>query len=733
METRDALRRAEHPAGGGGGYPLVATCPGGVEELLLSEIERFGGKGVAKVCGGVRFSGTLEVAYRACLWSRFASKVLLPLANFPAASPEDVYHGALSFGWQEHFTTKDTFAVEVAAANPAYPNIRFAGLKLKDAVADFFSGRLGARPSVDTDRPGIRLHLFLERDRATISLVLTDRSLHRRGYRQGSGRAPIKENLAAAVVALAGFGPDFPHDAMLVDPFCGVATLLIEAAMIYGDIAPGLFAHGLGSPAWRGHERGPWEELLAEARERRRQGEERPWPEIHGFDADPKTIAQARRTLLRLGFEQRLTLRARELAFLKVPENHASALVVTNPPYGERLEDGETIGFLYQALGERLSAAIPSGEAAILVARPDLASRLDLDLRHKVKLYNGPIPCWLLVGTVKEPLPRTPHPLERFPSWSGNIPFANRLVKNIRKLRPWAVREQVTCLRLYDRDIPEYNLAVDLYENWLHVQEYAPPKNVEPERAAMRLKEALTLLPQVTGIPRGRIFLKRRERQKGSRQYQKRKDSGRLHLVTEAGARLLVNFTDYLDTGLFLDHRGVRDLVARHAQGKRFLNLFAYTGAATVRAAMNVPRGTVSVDASRTYLGWLKKNLAANGLGGPKHRLVRADCLEWLGQAEERFDLILADPPTFSNARKSGRLFDVQRHHQELVRLCMERLEPDGMLIFSTNFRRFKLAATLSSAYSVEETTRMTSSPDFARKPGHRSFVIRHRQEGGRR
>jgi 23S rRNA (guanine2445-N2)-methyltransferase / 23S rRNA (guanine2069-N7)-methyltransferase len=351
---------------------------------------------------------------------------------------------------------------------------------------------------------------------------------------------------------------------------------------------------------------------------------------------------------------------------------------------------------------------------------------------QRYRLFNGPIACRLLIGREsrffeRPPTVWTPTPLQ--PTEPGQD-LANRLLKNCAGLLPWAQREQITCFRIYDGDIPEFNLAVDLYEEWIHVQEYAPPATIAPEKARERFSLALQVLRTVFDVPRSRIFIKTRQKQKGSQQYQKKPGAGTLHEVREGGARFLLNFTDYLDTGLFLDHRITRARLGVLSRGRTFLNLFAYTGSATVYAALGGATSTTTVDISETYLARARANLALNGFGGPLHQIVAADCLEWLKHNRERFGVIFLDPPTFANARHRKQTFSVQNDHSTLLHLAMQRLTKNGVLIFSTNFRHFKLNENLLDHYEVVEISDLTLPHDFQRNRRiHRCWEFRHREE----
>ena len=317
------------------------------------------------------------------------------------------------------------------------------------------------------------------------------------------------------------------------------------------------------------------------------------------------------------------------------------------------------------------------------------------------------------------------------------IEFANRLRKNHTHLAKWARRKGIHAYRVYDADLPHYALAVDLYPTiedglHLHVQEYAPPKSIDPEKAATRLAEALAALQIHFDVPDENIHLKRRRIQKGDAQYQKLNDEQRMFAVEEHGCALWINFDDYLDTGLFLDHRPLRQRIGQEAAGKRVLNLFCYTGAGTIHAACGGAVQTMSVDLSTTYLNWAGENLRLNHFESDSdtHRLIRADCLEWLAQQVRsshppEFDLIFCDPPSFSNSKKMDGVLDVQRDHVGMIEHCVRLLAPDGVLYFSNNYQRFKLDSEALQHLKVQDITTQTLDEDFKRPPpAHRAWRI---------
>ncbi|WP_134459732.1 class I SAM-dependent methyltransferase, partial [Pseudomonas aeruginosa] len=250
------------------------------------------------------------------------------------------------------------------------------------------------------------------------------------------------------------------------------------------------------------------------------------------------------------------------------------------------------------------------------------------------------------------------------------------------------------------------------------------PKSIDPAKAQARLFDALAAIPQTLGVAQERVVVKRRERQAGKKQYERQSSEGKFLEVGEGDVRLLVNLTDYLDTGLFLDHRPMRLRIQKEAAGKRFLNLFCYTATATVHAARGGARSTTSVDLSKTYLDWARRNLSLNGFSD-KQRLVHGDVMEWLREDDGQYELIFIDPPTFSNSKRMEGVFDVQRDHVELLDLAMARLAPGGVLYFSNNFRKFELDESVQARYAVEEITGETLDPDFARNPKiHRAWRI---------
>ena len=726
-------------------YELFLTCPKGLEGLLIEEAVGLGLEDAREHTSAVRGMADMETAYRLCLWSRLANRVLLVLKRFPMKDAEDLYHGVLDIEWQDHMVPDGTLAVEFSGHGSGIDNTHFGALKVKDAIVDKLRTPTGERPSIDKINPDLRIHLRLDRGEAILSLDLSGHSLHQRGYRLQQGAAPLKENLAAAILIRAGWPRIAAENGALTDPMCGVGTFLVEGAMIAADMAPNLNREQWGFTAWLGHVPALWKKLHTEASERAAIGMNKPPLWIRGYEADPRLIQPARNNIERAGLSHWIKIYQGEVGtFEPRPDQNQKGLVICNPPYGERLGDEASLLYLYQNLGERLRQACMGWEAAVFTGAPQLGKRMGIRSHKQYAFWNGALPCKLLLfkvqpdqfvtGERREPQADNAEIREQAPVASeparlseGAQMFANRLQKNLKQLGKWARREQVDCYRLYDADMPEYALAVDLYHDWVHVQEYAAPRSIDPEKAQSRLLDALAAIPQALGISPQRVVLKRRERQSGTRQYERQATEGRFQEVNEGGVKLLVNLTDYLDTGLFLDHRPMRMRIQREAAGKRFLNLFCYTATASVHAAKGGARSTTSVDLSKTYLDWARRNLALNGFS-ERNRLEQGDVMAWLEANRDSYDLIFIDPPTFSNSKRMEGVFDVQRDHVQLLDLAMARLAPDGVLYFSNNFRKFQLDEHLMARYAVEEITAQTLDPDFARNNRiHRAWRLQLR------
>jgi 23S rRNA (guanine2445-N2)-methyltransferase / 23S rRNA (guanine2069-N7)-methyltransferase len=709
----------------------IATAPVGAASVLAEELAQFGADDVRERSHDVKFQGTLEVGYRACLWSRTATRVLLSLGSIDAGSSKSVYEGVKRIDWREHLAPGATLACDCSGGNESIRHTIYGSQLLKDAVCDNLRDATGERPNIKPERPDVLLHLHVEGPTALLSIDFSGESLHRRGYRAEGGRAPLKENVAAAVLLRAGWPSVCEQGGMLLDPMCGSGTFLTEGALIAADAAPAYDREYFGFTGWRGHDAGLWEQLRAEARLRRSARPARRC--ILGSDVDADAVRMTIANAEHAGVADWLHVEKRTLGEIVRPKCDVG-LIVTNPPYGERIGAESGLPALYSELGSTLRDRFIGWQAAILTGNPPLARNLGIYAKRTHRFFNGTIECRLLRFELNEAVMQRPAEEVRA-DWSsrpGAQMFANRLRKNLQRLDPWAEGERIDCFRVYDADMPEYAFAIDLYgrgTRHVYVQEYAPPKTVDQESARERRREALAVLPEVLAVPISHVHSRVRKPQKGSEQYEKRDAQAERHVVQEGGLKFWVNFRDYLDTGLFLDHRIVRGMLREWAKGADFLNLFCYTGSATVYAAAGGARSSISVDLSNTYLDWAHENLLLNGFRDSNHELYRADCLQWLEDEEPkgpRFDLIFVDPPTFSNSKRMEGVLDVQRDHVGMIRRSLKLLRPSGRLVFSTNYTRFKLDTEALADLGLDDISAQTIPKDFERHARiHRCFVIR--------
>ncbi|MFW2159943.1 bifunctional 23S rRNA (guanine(2069)-N(7))-methyltransferase RlmK/23S rRNA (guanine(2445)-N(2))-methyltransferase RlmL [Acinetobacter beijerinckii] len=719
------------------------TCADGLETLLQEELEDIGIQNIQRFAGRLIFQGTLEQAYRICMWSRLASRVLLPIHTHELEYThdardvaEELYEGAISFDWSLIFAPQSTFAIRLHVERDIKVNTQFATLRVKDGVVDSFMEAVGKRPSIDIKQPEITLYVLAGKTQHTYCLDLSGDSLHKRGYRHYMTDAPIKENLAAAILQKAQLKQLNPD--LIVDPMCGSGTFIIESLMILTDRAPGLVRR-FGFNGWHGHDRDLWLNIKAEAAERHEIALEQPLAKFYAYDADWEAVKATRQNIIAAGFEKLLNhiqIEERTLADWEDFEAEGKkAFIVTNPPYGERLGDKASSRSFYLGLSGLLQKNFPNQPVAVIAAQIEQADVLAINEPQTLRLMNGKLPIYVRFGTIKpatvtQPFLANWQP-QQFEKIEGAEDFTNRLQKNMQNLKKWAVKENIYCLRLYDADLPDFNVAVDLYGDRLHVQEYAPPKTIDPEKAKKRFNLALAAIRAVTGLNRDAIFIKTRAKQAGANQYTKQSTASKRFIVQEGNAKILVNLTDYLDTGLFLDHRQIRLRIAKEAKGKHFLNLYSYTSTASLHAALGGAASTTSVDLSNTYLNWSKENFVLNGLtvdhADEQHMFFSSDCFEWLKEGHEQYDLIFIDPPTFSNSKKFYGTFDVQRDHVSLIKRAMNRLTSDGTLYFSNNYRGFELDEEIEAMYHIEEITSETIGLDFKRNHKiHRAWKIQH-------
>ncbi|MGN7613122.1 bifunctional 23S rRNA (guanine(2069)-N(7))-methyltransferase RlmK/23S rRNA (guanine(2445)-N(2))-methyltransferase RlmL [Magnetococcales bacterium HHB-1] len=716
-------------------FKVVCSAPWGISAPLQEELLSLGVVQLHNSPFGWRFMADHTLLCRLLIWSRLASRITLILYEGPGENDQQLYQHASQIAWHEHLS--DSFKVLFSGTNAQLRDTRYSTRRIKDAVMDHYQKQALKRPEVDLTEPGTIIRGQLKEDQLLLGIDLAGGGLHKRNYRQESQYAPLRENLAAALLWLADWPNIAQQGGWFCDPMCGSGTVVIEAALMAAKIAPGLLRHPPSYLKWPQKDQACWQKYYDAAQETAQKKHQQ--NQIMGWDCDLAAVRQSLVNSERAHIDHQVRFYHQTIDQKSQNLPEGLGLILTNPPYGQRLSSETEAKKIHQQLKKWHYQLPDSQRLGVFTAHPEwLGSWQHRGTAHR--LWNGQIPCRLLLwprqkikATVKENN-RSPHRknskknpsrvdqsmLTPVDSNSAKM-LANRLQKNERHLRRWRKKSQITCYRLYDGDLPEYNLIIDYFEDWVIVQERRAPASVSKERAQWHLREGLSVVHHTLKIPLNRLVYKQRWRQKRHQRYHTWKQSGGFVLAREAGFRFLINPRDHLDVGLFPDHTLIRQRIAELAQGRDFLNLFAYTGTATVYAIAGGARSTYTVDMSANYLRWARQNLELNQHYNPKqHHFEQQDCWAWLHESKQKFGLIFLDPPTFSNSKKMKRTLDIKRDYVELIQLTLNRLVPGGVLIFSTNCRTFKMDTTRFHRVRIQEITQQTERPDFAKSRGRR-------------
>ncbi|TMO68058.1 bifunctional 23S rRNA (guanine(2069)-N(7))-methyltransferase RlmK/23S rRNA (guanine(2445)-N(2))-methyltransferase RlmL [Pseudoalteromonas aurantia] len=700
---------------------FIALTSIGIEHLLAEELEQAGVTLGKQSVGSVRFETDNSTAQRICMMTRFATRIMLLIDESEEISDKDALYKFARFqAWQDWFGPTQTFAIEFNGTNTELKNTQFSGLVIKDGVVDYFNDLYEQRPNVDKSEPNIRIIAKLNRDKCALYIDYSGPRLSDRGYRTKQGKAPIREHLAAALVKRSGWLDDITQP--LFDPCCGSGTLLIEAAGMANN-APTNTEREFAFKRLPSFRKAKFDIVKAELKEQ--QQDNNLW--LIGSDIDSKLVEVAAQNADRAGVSNTIKFKQGDANQLKSIAKRAG-VVISNLPYGERIGSMAELVNLHRNMGVAFKKYFPNWKLALLGTDDSLFKLLKLSREKRYKFKNGPLDAEFNLYELNE---RQLNQNERATglNYEGSSAFANRVKKNKQALKSWLKKEQVSAYRVYDADIPEYNVAVDVYNDCAVIFEYAAPKEIEDDVAQKRLQDVITLTAQQLNIEPENIAVKVRKRQKGEAQYTSMDKQNRFEIVEEFGAKFKVNLFDYLDTGLFLDHRLARRFIQENANGKRVLNLFAYTGSVSVHAALGGAKAVTTVDMSKTYLKWAEENFALNELKNTRFRFEQADCLKWLEHAQGQYDLIFLDPPTFSNSKRMKEVFDVQRDHIQLLTWIKNILSPNGTLVFSNNKRGFKMdeVALIGLGLRAENISEKTLSPDFKRnKQIHNSWLITH-------
>ncbi|MEY8214355.1 MAG: bifunctional 23S rRNA (guanine(2069)-N(7))-methyltransferase RlmK/23S rRNA (guanine(2445)-N(2))-methyltransferase RlmL [Colwellia sp.] len=709
---------------------FLALTSSGIEVLLADEIKRLGAEQVVQKPEGVYFKASLALGYHISLWTRLATRIMLKLGEGEAQNKDELFKAASSINWTDHFNSDTTFAIDFVGYSEEIRNSQFGGLTIKDAIVDQFREQGLERPDVDKKSPQISFQARLLRDNVSIYLDFSGRGLFQRGYREHSGAAPLKENLAAALILRSGWLNDTSKP--LVDPMCGSGTILIEAVAMATKQAPSINREAWGFDVWLKHDEDLWQEQLNQAIDSSTQTLEQANNsslKVFGIDLDSRVLKTAQQNSRNARLQRFIEFKCQNTNDMNNVYGQGGTILF-NPPYGERIGELPELVENFVMLGQKLKAQFIDWRIAILTANFDLLSMLKLSSFKRYKFKNGPLDCQFALYNVdaKQLEKDAVNPQSSFAE--EDSAFANRLKKNRKTLKGWLKANQIECYRLYDADIPEYNVAIDIYGEYLVIQEYAAPKTIDADKANKRLQEVIYWAPKVLDVPTDKVVLKTRAKQKGKNQYQRIEKSKQSITMNEHGALFKINLWDYLDTGLFLDHRKTRQIVAKKSNGKSLLNLFAYTGSVSVQAALHGASSVTTVDMSNTYLNWAQDNFALNKLSGHKYQFVQADCLEWLKKNTNKYDVIFIDPPTFSNSKRMEDSFDVQRDHVDLLTDALKCLARGGEIFFTNNKRNFKMDFDAIETLGLQATnlSDVTRDKDFARnKHIHNSWSIKRK------
>jgi len=711
-------------------YRFFVSCSSGFEHQLVKELRNIKPSlSIEQKQGGAEFTGPFSDGLKICLWSRIAGKVLLALEDFRHGSDEkEVYERAKMIKWSDFFHKDKTIAVDTTLISKTFTNSSYLSLLVKDGISDHFRNLSGSRPNVDKQDADIRINLFVSKNSATLSLDISGGSLHQRGYRKKGAIAPLKENLAAALLERAGWNEMALQESntnekpAFVDPMCGSGTFLIEAAMIASNTAPGLLRKNFSFQHMRQFKNEEWKTLIDEACNARNLENLSP-VRIFGFDIDEKAIRISKENIKAAGFSPFIDVRKSDIADIEkqLDKNFKAGLVAINLPYGKRLGSDTDLPELYQLAGEKIKENFEGFKVVALSGDEELSRNLGMKPLQVNTVYNGSIKSVSAIFSIdsryREKSSFNETGKAENPSVYFSEMFANRLKKNIKVLKKWKAKESITSYRIYDADIPEYSASIDLYEDkFLYIQEYAPPAEIPVQKAERRLKELVYTAQNVTGVDYKNINVRQKKRQKRGEQYKKSGDEGIFDVIQEDGLLFYVNFHDYLDTGIFLDHRIIRKMIRELSAGKKMLNLFSYTGTASLYAAAGGALSTTSVDANSTYCSWAERNFSLNKISLAKNKIIKSDCMDFLVKDRELYDIIFIDPPTFSNSKSREDFFDVQADHPGLITRAAEKLKKDGIIIFSSNFKKFKLDDSISKLFLTSNITEQTVSPDFKRQ-----------------
>ncbi|MFK8013456.1 MAG: bifunctional 23S rRNA (guanine(2069)-N(7))-methyltransferase RlmK/23S rRNA (guanine(2445)-N(2))-methyltransferase RlmL [Marinicellaceae bacterium] len=691
-------------------HQAYASCPKHLELLLKDELIAFGAENVAEKLSGVVFHANSDVLMRSLLWSRLANRILVLVNTIKVSNSDELYDAIYSTNWLDQLNlVPKSLAINFKGTNKELRNTQYSSQVVKDAICDRIRDLNENRPDIVKNNADLSVSVVLKNNQVLVYLDISGRSLHLRGYRQTLTKAPLKENLAAAVLIRANWPELSKNNANLIDPMCGSGTFLTEGYLIACDIAPGLTNPHYSVETWKYFDQDNWNQILFEAKTRMIAGIDNFKGQIIGADHHKDSVEITKEHAYQLNAEDIIQCQYKTFENFSIPNKNN--LVVCNPPYGVRLK--KNVDSTWRQLGEWMATKAVGSKAAIMTHAKNQGFMLGFRATKSWKLMNGDLLITLITFDIdNEKKLNTPSGQKHALPETAQM-VANRINKNLNRLKKWIKKENINAYRVYDADIPEYAVAIDVYNNHVNIQEYKAPNNIPEKKTKKRLQDAVLGAQVALNIKNDKVHIKTRQKQASNNQYEKRTVDSENLIVHEQNRKYIVNLEKYLDTGLFLDHRWIRNYFQENAKNKSFLNLFSYTGSVTVAAALGGACNSVSVDTSKTYLSWAKENFNINRLDSNKHKVIRSDVLEYLSNCQNKFDVIFVDPPTYSNSHSRTTDWDVQRDHKHMLLACKRLLNHNGEILFSNNYRKFVIDDELNSYFTINDITKQSLSPDF--------------------
>ncbi len=693
-------------------HQAYASCPKHLELLLKDELIALGAQDVAEKLSGVVFFATAQVLMRILLWTRLSNRILVLINQIKINDSEDLYNAIYKTNWQNQVrNTPQTLAINFKGTNKELRNTQYGSQVVKDAICDRLREVTDSRPDIVKSNADLSVSVVLKHNQILVYQDISGRSLHLRGYRQSLTKAPLKENLAAAVLIRANWAELSKQNYNLIDPMCGSGTFLTEGYLMACDIAPGLTNPHYSVETWSEFNQDKWNELLFEAKTRMIAGVERFQGQIIGADHHKDSVKICKEHAYQLNAEDKIQCQYKTFDNFNIPAKNN--LIVCNPPYGVRLK--KNVDATWRQLGQWLATKALGSTAAIMTYAKSQGFMLGFRAKKSWQLMNGDLAITLITFDIEaqKKLNSPEGQKHALPETAQMV--ANRIKKNMNRLKKWIKNEDINAYRIYDADIPEYAVAIDVYNEHINIQEYKAPNTIPEKKTKKRLEDAILGAQVALNIKNDKVHIKTRHKQSSNFQYENKQIDGGDIIVHEQDRKYIVNLEKYLDTGLFIDHRWIRSYIQQNAKGTTFLNLFSYTGSVTVAAAKGGAVSTVSVDTSKAYLSWAQENFRINRMNVFSHKLVRSDVLEYLGDCKQKFDRIFVDPPTYSNSHSRDTDWDVQRDHKQLLLACKMVLNPNGTIVFSNNYKKFILDEELNDYFEIKDLTQKSISPDFVK------------------